>query len=275
MTSKRNISKTAPVSGATFTADVADTVNALSAYLGGNAVTVAGTNTITCTIDITSGFTGPGDGMLLAIDPANDNTGAVTLNIASTGAKAVVNADGTALSGGELETGTLYLLFFVSADDHWRIVSAQAQEAAATPTSRILAESDLIVDTGAASADGTDGRSFASTAWNYTAPETTTKITVEGSFLFSIDTTSNTKSGDPDVEIQLKRDSTVMATITRAQTAFERGGYSGTFHFEMEVAAGVTAASDWTVDLDMDHGDNCNWVWLQRMTTRYTARSAS
>lgn len=153
MTSKRNISKASPVSGATFTADVADTVNALSAYLGGNAVTVAGTNTITCTLDITSGFTGPGDGMLLTIEPAVTNTGAVTLNVASTGAKAVVDSAGDALTGGELVAGSVYLLFFVSADDHWRIAGGASSSASTSNASFSLLSAHT-----------------ATGAWSFTAP---------------------------------------------------------------------------------------------------------
>jgi hypothetical protein len=63
---------------------------------------VQGTNTITAVASPSiSAYT---DGQLYILQPANDNTGAVTINIDSLGATAI-NALGAALSGGELAAG--------------------------------------------------------------------------------------------------------------------------------------------------------------------------
>src|SRR5690349_67214 len=70
--------------------------------------TVAGTNTITgsMTPDLTSYSTG----MMVIFTPANNSTGAATLNIDSLGAKSIVKGDGTALENGDLQASTAHFL---------------------------------------------------------------------------------------------------------------------------------------------------------------------
>lgn len=69
---------------------------------------VAGTNTITATAAIP--LDAYAKGQMWSLIPANDNMGAATLNIDSKGARALKKADGSALSSGDLQAGTLYLL---------------------------------------------------------------------------------------------------------------------------------------------------------------------
>lgn len=71
---------------------------------------VAGTNTITasCTPDITAYVTG----MLLKFTPANNNSGATTINIDSLGAKSITKFDGTALASGDLQASTMHLILY-------------------------------------------------------------------------------------------------------------------------------------------------------------------
>jgi hypothetical protein len=69
---------------------------------------VTGTNTITAAATPTlSSY--PSDGVFV-LAPANANTGAVTLNIDSQGAKSVLSPSGGALAGGELVASQNYLL---------------------------------------------------------------------------------------------------------------------------------------------------------------------
>ena len=154
MTATRAISKTSPVNGAVFTANMADTVNTMFGYLAGVAVTPAGTNAYTFTLEITTGFTGPTDGMTVSVKIPNTNTGAVTFNVASTGAKAVVQANGDAFVGGEIEGGTVYTFVFLESDDEWRIQSigsGSSSSGSGLPFTRF----ELFTTTG---------------AWSFTAP---------------------------------------------------------------------------------------------------------
>lgn len=71
---------------------------------------VAGTNTITgsMTPDLTSYSTG----MMVIFTPANNCTGATTINIDSLGAKSIVKGDGTALESGDLQASTVHFLIY-------------------------------------------------------------------------------------------------------------------------------------------------------------------
>lgn len=71
---------------------------------------VAGTNTITgsMTPDLTSYSTG----MMVIFTPANNNTGATTINIDSLGAKSIVKGDGTALESGDLQASTAHFMIY-------------------------------------------------------------------------------------------------------------------------------------------------------------------
>lgn len=71
---------------------------------------VAGTNTITgsMTPDLTSYSTG----MMVIFTPANNSTGAVTINIDALGAKSIVKGDGTALESGDLQASTIHFLLY-------------------------------------------------------------------------------------------------------------------------------------------------------------------
>jgi len=84
--------------------------------------TVVGTNTITASVTPT--LTLYSDGDLYRLIPANNNSGAVTLNIDTIGAKAVVDTTGTALSTGALLTTGSYLLEYISASDHFRVINS-------------------------------------------------------------------------------------------------------------------------------------------------------
>jgi hypothetical protein len=71
---------------------------------------VAGTNTITgsMTPDLGSYSTG----MMVIFTPANNCTGATTINIDSLGAKSIVKGDGTALESGDLQASTVHFLIY-------------------------------------------------------------------------------------------------------------------------------------------------------------------
>jgi hypothetical protein len=71
---------------------------------------VAGTNTITGSM--TPDLTAYSTGMIVVFTPANDNTGAATINIDSLGAKSIVKEDGKALVSGDLQASTAHVLVY-------------------------------------------------------------------------------------------------------------------------------------------------------------------
>ena len=74
---------------------------------------VAGTDTITATAEpFAVPSSGLVSGMKFTLVPAANNTGAVTLNIDSRGAEAVVSSDSSALTADSLVSGTRYFLEF-------------------------------------------------------------------------------------------------------------------------------------------------------------------
>lgn len=75
-------------------------------YLG----TVAGTNTITAVMTPT--LTAYSAGMFVVFTPANNTTGAATININALGAKSIVRGDGTALESGDLQASTAHVLVY-------------------------------------------------------------------------------------------------------------------------------------------------------------------
>lgn len=86
------------------------------------ALSVAGTNTITCTT--ATSYTALGSGFILRFIPANTNNGATTLNVNGIGAGPVTKYGATALSGGELVAGTAYELMWDGAQ--WQILGLVA-----------------------------------------------------------------------------------------------------------------------------------------------------
>ena len=89
-----------------------DAVRASQLQAGGLITlgSVAGTNTITASM--TPALTAYSAGMIVAFTPANNCTGATTINIDSLGAKSIVKGDGTALESGDLQASTSHVLVY-------------------------------------------------------------------------------------------------------------------------------------------------------------------
>ena len=102
-----------PKTGTAYATEVNEEVGSLWDKAVITLTSVAGTNTITatCTPSFLSGLV---NGMLFILKPAATNTGAVTLNINSGGAVAVVDAEGTALAAGALRINANYLIKYDS-----------------------------------------------------------------------------------------------------------------------------------------------------------------
>jgi hypothetical protein len=85
---------------------------------------VTGTNTVTAAATPTAIFHEYRDGQQFMFKPAAENTGAVTLNINSIGAKAIVNPAGAALVAGSLATSAVYIVVYSSSDDRFQLVGS-------------------------------------------------------------------------------------------------------------------------------------------------------
>ena len=92
-------------SAATDSANIAQVQNSFGSFL-----TVAGTDTITATVS--PSLTAYASGQMFAFVAANTNTGAVTINISSLGAKAITKNGNTALSAGDLTANYLFVVVY-------------------------------------------------------------------------------------------------------------------------------------------------------------------
>jgi hypothetical protein len=103
---------TLPYSAPQYQRDVNTEVKALWARAVEKLASVSGTNTITATAAASDASSLTAYNNLFLLRPANTNTGAVTLNIDSIGAKNVLDVDGNALSAGELVASRDHLLYY-------------------------------------------------------------------------------------------------------------------------------------------------------------------
>lgn len=92
-------------SAATDSANIAQVQNSFGSFL-----TVSGTDTITATVS--PSLTAYTAGQMFAFVAANTNTGAVTINISSLGAKAITKNGTTALSSGDINANYLFVIVY-------------------------------------------------------------------------------------------------------------------------------------------------------------------
>jgi hypothetical protein len=197
-------------SGADWTSDTRDSVVALWALELGNLVGVAGTNSVTATALVSTGLLALSDGMKAVLVPAATNTGAVTLNVGSLGAKAVTDADGDALEAGALVAGTSYLLIFLADSDQWRVIGSAG-------TTNVTIEGGIILQRrspsrlAASQGPTTSLTSVASRAFSCT--QSTSRVIVEGCVSRITDSGSEDDDG---LTIHLYVDGASVESITDA-----------------------------------------------------------
>lgn len=92
-------------SAATDSANIAQVQNSFGSFL-----TVSGTDTITATVS--PALTAYAAGQMFAFVAANTNTGAVTINISSLGAKAITKNGTTTLSAGDITANYLFVIVY-------------------------------------------------------------------------------------------------------------------------------------------------------------------
>lgn len=114
---------------------------------------VAGTNTITGSMAPDLGSYSAG--MLIVFTPANNNTGATTLNIDSLGALDIQKADGDALASGDLVAGVPALLVLDSGADDWILLNPQSLTLTNASFSGTLTVTGALALNGALTTDNT------------------------------------------------------------------------------------------------------------------------
>lgn len=82
---------------------------------------VAGTNTITGSM--TPDLTSYSDGLMVIFRPANNSTGAATLNIDSLGARTLVRGDRTALESGDLQASSIHIAIYDSTNSEFVVLN--------------------------------------------------------------------------------------------------------------------------------------------------------
>lgn len=144
--------------------------------------TIAGTDTITA--DMNPELAAYATGMMIKFTPANNNTGAATINIDGLGAKAIVKGDNTALIAGDLQASTISVAVY----DGTSFVLLNPQTAAMTAAAILAA---LLTVDGAGSgldADTLDGISSAAfvqtSSDSFTAEITDVNGTVTGTIFY-------------------------------------------------------------------------------------------
>jgi hypothetical protein len=94
---------------------------------------VAGTDTVTGSM--TPDLTAYSAGMIVILTPANNNTGAATLNIDTLGALDIQKYDGEALAAGDLRSGIPAVLVLDSGADDFILLNPQSQVTTSPNTS--------------------------------------------------------------------------------------------------------------------------------------------
>lgn len=85
--------------------------------INGSLTTTGAANAYAVTLN--SGYTSYFDGMMFAASISADNTGASTVNVNGIGIKSIVASDGSALKGGELQSGQIYTFRYDGTDFHF------------------------------------------------------------------------------------------------------------------------------------------------------------
>jgi len=157
MSATHDLDSVAAANATTWAAAVDDTANRSTSQILGRLTNVAGTNAITGRLAMSAGFAGIATGARGSFIPANNNTGAVTLQLQETdgtnvgSAFALRDADGVALDADALVSGRLYTFEYDAVDGFARLAGTASEAAAAAGPSGLLRQVGAVAPSGAAS----------------------------------------------------------------------------------------------------------------------------
>ncbi len=139
MSAKRLLSTTS-IAGAAFLAELSASLKKVFDYSAGNAVNPTGVNAWSFDLDVEEGFAEHPDGMLVGVVAPATNTGAMTFEVSGPGlgTKPAVLNNGTAMSGGEVVSGTAYLFRFYGNEDEWRLQSPASRDTSSIPSKKTI-----------------------------------------------------------------------------------------------------------------------------------------
>jgi len=106
-------------------------ISAWVEFLGGAKIS-SGTDTVTLTSGLS--LTAYEQSQLFAFEAGGTNTGAVTLNVDSIGAKSVVKHRNHALVANDIEAGGIYVVAYEATADNFQLLSPVSNEPSSTPT---------------------------------------------------------------------------------------------------------------------------------------------
>ncbi len=139
----------ATCTGAALITTTNEELDKLYAYSPTLLSSVAGTDTITAVSTPTT--VSYVDGATYQIKPAATNTGAVTLNINTVGAKALVTKAGVALAAGQFDTSAIYIIRYYQTSDQFRLLTEPGTGGASISTNNNFTASQTLINTGAGS----------------------------------------------------------------------------------------------------------------------------
>ena len=105
-------------------------------FFGGVKIS-SGTDTVTLTSGLS--LTAYAQGMLFGFEAGGTNTGAVTLNVDSIGAKAVVKNSDVALASGDIKAGGIYLVAYEATNDRFQLLTQTGSAASGASVGLVLA----------------------------------------------------------------------------------------------------------------------------------------
>ncbi len=153
MTNKRNLDYESAETGAAWAKDVDDTVNNLSGKNLDRLLDVSGTNDLTGTLLLSTGFTSITNGAKCSLVPPNNNNGAMTLQLQDASTSPPENldtqypirrGDGTATEENDIVGGRLLSLEFNSTDAYWRVISQISYDSSDVGTQKLYTFVDCI-----------------------------------------------------------------------------------------------------------------------------------
>lgn len=165
-------------SGSEWTSDTRESLLALWQLNGGPLSDVSGTNTLTASVSVETGFTAYSDGLKVSIIPAANNTGAATLDL-GLGPKNILTQDGGALPANSLVAGRLTEMEFVGDQDAF-LLKGSSGTTNVTVSGGIILQRSAPSRLGAAVAETTDETTVGSIAFQ--AGYSTSRVIIEGAF---------------------------------------------------------------------------------------------
>lgn len=222
-------------------------------FLGGAKIS-SGTDTITLTSGLS--LSAYAQGQLFAFEAGGANTGAVTLNVDSVGAKAIVKYHDVALIAGDIEAGGIYVVAYEATADNFQLLSPVSNAPGTGDTSGPGSSTDNAIP----KFDGTGGKTLQNSG---VVIDDDDNLSGHGAEVNAQTGTTYTALGsDNGKVVTLNNASTVALTLPQTTTETIAAGWQATF---VQLGAG-------SVTIDIEGSDTQNGAATQlTLTGQYSA----